>query len=335
MDGADVASSFQAGTKRQKYLPKLTTKVAHCNYVTWLDLHRAEDARVKSVTNTLHPASSQTGDWYITALDLDAYLHRIGKSAARPSEEALSALHEAHVRTVPFGNVDVLLGHPPSLELSDIADKLVHRRRGGYCFEHGLLFAAALERLGYHVTRCLARVQPDSPGGAKTHLVLVVDVRGKRFLADTGFGSGLLVPLPLEDGATTEHGGWPYRLRRDGRLWRLEKPGDGGADWTAVYAFDETPQRPIDYVVANHFTATHPRSPFTQRLIVQRIDHGICRKLVGRGLLTEHPGRTPEQPRPVSADELGEVLHSLGLALDEDELAQLRQVYAGAEKAES
>ncbi len=279
---------------------------------------------------TRTPASPPPHDWGVATVDVDADLDRVGVPAMRPSPEALATLHEAHVRTIPFENVDIQLGHTPSLQLSDITDKLVRRRRGGYCFEHGLLFAACLERLGYQVTRGMARVRPDSPHGSRTHLVLFVDVAGTRFLADPGFGSGLLMPLPLEDGATTEHGGWPYRLRRDGQLWRLEKPDEHG-EWVAAHAFDETPQRPIDYVVANHFTATHSHSPFTQRLIVQRLDRGSCRKLFGNRLLVEHATRPSGQPRAVAADELDEVLRWLDIVLDEDELTRLRQVYAGTE----
>lgn len=269
--------------------------------------------------------------WNSADLDLDAYLARVGQSPRNPSIEALSALHEAHIRTIPFENVDVLLGRTPSLELADIVDKLVRRRRGGYCFEHGLLFAAALDLLGYRVTRCVARVAFDRPDSPRTHLMLLVDLDGIEYLADVGFGSPPLAPLPLLDGAATDHGGWPFRMRRDGRYWLLEKPGEHG--WQVAHGFDDAPQRPVDYVVANHYTATHPRSVFTQRLIVQRRDHGSTRKLVGSHLSTEYTDGTRERDRVVGPDELGEVLESLGIVVADDELALLRQVYAGPESA--
>ncbi|EHR61480.1 arylamine N-acetyltransferase family protein [Saccharomonospora cyanea] len=281
-----------------------------------------------TTTTTTSTTTAPALDWRIDTLDLDAYLRRIGQPAASPSAEALASLHEAHVRTIPFENVDVVLGRTPSLELPDIADKLVHRQRGGYCFEHGLLFAAALERLGYDVVRCMARVGFDKPDAPLTHLLSLVSVGDERFLADVGFGSGLLVPLPLTDGARTEHGGWPFRLRQEGRHWLLETPTDDDG-WHVAHGFDETPQRFVDYVVANHYIATHPKSPFTRRLIVQRKDHGNCRKLLGRGYQVEYADGRPTESKSVTPDELGDVLRSLDIVVDSDELARLREVYAG------
>ncbi|CAM3012052.1 arylamine N-acetyltransferase [Saccharomonospora xinjiangensis] len=289
---------------------------------------------VSTVTIPTTPAAATTQaipaiDWQIDTLDLDAYLRRVGLPAEPPSAQALSALHEAHVRTIPFENIDVILGRTPSLELADIAAKLVHRQRGGYCFEHGLLFAAVLERLGYEVRRCVARVGFAKPDAPATHLMLLTRVGGDRFLVDVGFGSGLLTPLPLTDGASTDHGGWPFRLRRDDRFWLLEKPVDGA--WRVEHGFDETPQRPIDYVVGNHFVATHSRSPFTRRLVVQRKDRGHVRKLTGRGYQVEYADGRPTEARTVTADELEDVLRSLDIVVDGDDLARLRQVYAGEE----
>src|ERR1700710_1040362 len=106
-------------------------------------------------------AAIETDMWNTSVLDVDAYLARIGLPRA---EAPLEALHEAHVRAIPFENVDPLLGKTPDLELGAIADKLVNRKRGGYCFEHALLFAAVLERLGYPVRRRLSRVQPHKSG---------------------------------------------------------------------------------------------------------------------------------------------------------------------------
>lgn len=52
----------------------------------------------------------ETDEWDVASLDLDAYLDRIGHSRVPPSADALRSLHEAHVRAVPFENLDVVLG---------------------------------------------------------------------------------------------------------------------------------------------------------------------------------------------------------------------------------
>ena len=82
-------------------------------------------------------------EWQIDRLDLDGYLARLGVAAREPSLEALAELHEAHVRTYTFDNIDVLLGRPPGVSLDEVQQKFVVRGRGGYCFEHGTIVAAA------------------------------------------------------------------------------------------------------------------------------------------------------------------------------------------------
>lgn len=250
----------------------------------------------------------ETDVWNTAALDVDAYLARIGLSR---SEATLEALHETHVRVIPFENIDPVLGKTPELELSAIADKLVTRKRGGYCFEHAALFAAVLDRLGYAVRRRVSRVQPHR-AGPRTHMMLIVRHNGIDHLVDVGFGAGMMRPMPLEDGVVVSQAGWDHRLAQDGPLWTLSKrAGDG---WEPQHAFDDQPQRPVDYEIANHYVATHPHSPFTGKLIVMRLDHGISRRLVGNELTVEHAdGRV--DTTLVTPGALGATLRSLDLDL--------------------
>src|SRR3954464_13270977 len=99
---------------------------------------------------TLEP---MTSEWGIDAVDLDAYLARIGQEPQPPSEGALAELMRAHVQTIPFENVDVVLRQPQGISLDVVSAKLVGRRRGGYCYEQSGLFAAVLEQLGYRAPR--------------------------------------------------------------------------------------------------------------------------------------------------------------------------------------
>ncbi|GAA4858767.1 arylamine N-acetyltransferase family protein [Saccharopolyspora rosea] len=265
-------------------------------------------------------------DWRIDAVDVDAYLDRIGHPHAAPSAAALRSLHQAHVRRIPFDNVDVVLRQHPGIDLPVVADKLVTRRRGGYCFEHALLFAAVLERLGFEVERRMARVQPHR-SGPRTHMLLRVRVDGQDFLADVGFGAGVLSPTPLRDGVVVDQAGWPHRLVRDGALWTFEKRVDGG--WEPLHATDELPQRPIDYEVAHHYVATHPRSPFTGQLVVMRLDHGVVRHLVGDRLTVERASGEAETTE-VPPERLEQVLRDLDVELTGPEYAALRECYAPA-----
>lgn len=270
-------------------------------------------------------ATGQPDDeWATGQLDLPAYLRRIGYDAElAPTEQTLAGLHRAHVSAIPFENADIMLGRGIRVDLPSIADKLVHRRRGGYCFEHGQLLAAALVRLGYPVDRLLARV--GGPHDARSHLVLRVRVAGQDWLADTGFGTGLIEPVPFGDGAPHAQYGWTYRLRADGaHHWQLqERQGDG---WATLYRFDDQPQYPADVLVANHFTATYPDSSFVRQLVVIRKDPSGLRRLTGRRLTISRPGQ-PAEERHLDEPGLAAALTGIfGLPLSSAESARLAAV---------
>ncbi|MGN9844041.1 arylamine N-acetyltransferase family protein [Nonomuraea sp. H19] len=205
--------------------------------------------------------------WDIEKLDLNAYLARIGYDGPLdPTAETLRGVHLAHVRSIPFENLDVLLGRGIRLDLSSLQDKLVTGGRGGYCHEQNLLFAAALERLGFTLTRHLARIRLGRHHLPRSHATLTVVAGGRRWLADVGFGGeGLVEPIPFEEGATLESGVWRWRLGCDGDFWVLHS-GE-----TELYAFrPDEPQYPSDFEVANYYIANHPQSPFRRHVVVQR-----------------------------------------------------------------
>jgi N-hydroxyarylamine O-acetyltransferase len=203
---------------------------------------------------------------------LDAYLTRIGLDG--PAD--LATIHRAHATSIAFENFDPLSATPVSLDLDHLEDKLVQRRRGGYCFEQNLLLQAALESLGCgQVTTYLARVRMGPEGAPRplNHLLLrVVDGRAD-WLADVGFGGGgLLDPLPFEVGTECDQSGWRYRLVEDGSELVVQTFQDEG--WVDMYGFVPEPVRPVDIEVSNWFTATHPTSPFVAGVFVgfRRVD---------------------------------------------------------------
>ena len=199
---------------------------------------------------------------------LEPYLERLGIDG-RPT---MAQLHRAHVVAIPFENLDPHRGVPVSLELDALERKLIVQRRGGYCFEHNLLLAAALRALGAEVEPMLARVRVGRPPGVprpRTHLVLRVRDGGRVWLADVGFGSGtLLEPIPFEPGDVHEQSGWRVRLVRDGAEHVLQSETEAG--WSDLYGFVPEPVPAVDIETSNWFTATHPRSPFVTGLIVAR-----------------------------------------------------------------
>jgi N-hydroxyarylamine O-acetyltransferase len=241
-------------------------------------------------------------------LDLDGYLARIG-ARGRPG---LAEVHRAHVTTIPFENLDPRRGVPVSLEPEALEHKLVHQRRGGYCFEQNLLLKAALEALGVEVEMLLGRVRvgrpPESPR-PRTHLVLRVLTDGEVWHADVGFGRGtLLEPIPFGPGPAYEQSGWTFRVVEDGPELVLQTTHNG--EWIDLYGFVPDPVPMIDVETSNWFTCTHPRSPFVTGLIVsaQRPD-GTRESLSdwqGLSLTEETPAGA--SVRPVAPEEVGELI---------------------------
>jgi N-hydroxyarylamine O-acetyltransferase len=208
-----------------------------------------------------------------TALDLDTYLDRIQwGGGTEPSFDTLAGLLSAHMLHIPFENLDVLLGRPIRLDLDGLQDKLVRARRGGYCFEHGMLFGAVLEKVGFQLVRHTARVVLFAPRTAspRTHMFLRVELPEGSFVVDPGFG-GLAprVPVPLKDGADARVGHEAHWMVRDGYYWVMRAQiGDKVVDaW--VSTLDQDNQ--VDFDVGSHFTATFPASPMVNRIMMRAL----------------------------------------------------------------
>ena len=230
----------------------------------------------------------------MSAFDLDAYLARIGyQGPLAPTLETLSGLTRAHITRIPFENVDVLLGRGIRIDLDSITRKIVGEGRGGYCFEHGTLFQAALERAGFRVTAHAARVLTVLPRhqAPRTHMFLLVETEGARFVVDPGFGGlNALVPVPLQEGVDARDGLDRHRMiKRDGE-WILEAQIEGTMKplWTSTLE----PQYPVDFELANHWIATSPASPFTTRLMLRALTRSGRTSVMNRDVTVSSAGKT-------------------------------------------
>ena len=254
-----------------------------------------------------------------TQVNLDAYLQRIGYSGGlEPSRDVLHALHLAHATHIPFENLDVLLGRPIRLDLESLQAKLVAGRRGGYCFEHNLLFASVLEQIGFTVTRLAARVRyRTSQRLPRTHMTLMVDVDGTNWLADVGFGAdGLLLPVPLGSGLESTQFAWTYRVSSSGANWMLQSLRESG--WADLYEFTLEPQHQVDYEMANHFTSTFPESRFVKMLTVQSMTTEAKTALRNRELTVDEGAATTMRTLADDAEVLAVLEQTFGLRVPAD-----------------
>jgi N-hydroxyarylamine O-acetyltransferase len=209
----------------------------------------------------------------VDGTEVDAYLARIG--AARPARADAAALRELqlrHLLSVPFENLSIHLGEPIVLEPGALRDKLLRRRRGGFCYELNGAFAELLSALGFQVTLLAARVFGDGgPGPPFDHLALRVDGAGDGpWLADVGFGRHSSYPLRLDTGADQADPGGTFRVveTADGDLDVLR-------DGQPQYRAEQRPRSLGDFEPTCWWQQTSPRSHFTRSLVCSLLtEHG-------------------------------------------------------------
>jgi N-hydroxyarylamine O-acetyltransferase len=230
----------------------------------------------------------------MSAFDLDAYLARIGWSGStEPTLDTLSGLTRAHITRIPFENVDVLLGRGIRIDLDSIVKKMVVAARGGYCFEHGTLFQAVLQRLGFTLTAHAARVVVIVPRhqSPRTHMFLTVEIAGERFVVDPGFGGHTaLVPVPLREGAEVRDGSDRHRMVKYADEWVLEAEVDG--TMTPLWMATLEPQLPVDFELANHWVSTAAGSPFVNRLMLRALTPAGRTSVMNRDVTVLSAGKT-------------------------------------------
>jgi N-hydroxyarylamine O-acetyltransferase len=278
-------------------------------------------------------------DWSVAKLDVDAYLRRIGYSGETgPSEKVLDALYRAHLAAVRFENLDVFLKGTVDVSLEAIQDKIVFLGRGGYCYEQAQLFGAVLDRLGFGVERLLARVGPDGgPARPRTHLTLRVRAGQNVWLADPGFGSSPPAPLSLRgypSGGPQEVDGWIYEItpgeEHGQEVWKLREYQAG--NWVTLHRWDDNKVQPIDVVLSNHYTSTHPDSWFTWQPVIVRRDPGAIRSILGRTYTVNDAGHTKTRRELTDKEFAAALTGEFGLQLTADELAAAVDAPTGHDK---
>lgn len=236
-------------------------------------------------------------------IDVSAYLERIAYSGPKePSAETLRALHRAHMMTVPFENLDIPLGRTIVCDESSFLRKIIHERRGGFCYELNGSFAELLRTLGFEVTLLSARVAraDGSDGPEFDHLTLRVEVPGIArvgpWLADVGFGDSFLEPLSLQPGLEQRQIGRIYRLTEAGGRFSVEALlGDAQAEWKRQYSFTLQPRQLCEFEAMCAYQQTSPESHFTRQRICSRATDGGRITLSDFKLIETIDGRREER----------------------------------------
>lgn len=247
--------------------------------------------------------------------DLTAYLERIG--ASHPGDlgqDAFRALHRAHLLAVPFENLSIHLSERISLDEVDLIDKIVTRRRGGFCYELNGAFALLLEALGARVTRAAARVWgAEGLGPPFDHLALLVrlaDGSGP-WLADVGFGDHSVYPLLFDQRGEQADPGGPFRLE-DAAWTDVDVIRDGKPQYRV-----EVRERALaEFIPTCWWHATSPASHFTRNTICSRLTAGGRVSLSGHTLILTSGGDREERVLPSGEAVLAAYREHFGIILD-------------------
>jgi N-hydroxyarylamine O-acetyltransferase len=252
-----------------------------------------------------------------------SYLQRLDFDAPpAPTLETLRQLQLRHTGAFPFENLTTLSGEPVLIDLPSIEKKVLHERRGGYCYELNNLYLALLQELGFDARGISGRVvmgQPEGAWTARTHRLSLVTLDGVRYISDVGFG-GMVPTAPLlldtADEQLTPHESYRIEQHVDGYTLRAQVAGE----WRAMYIFDLQRQEDIDYTVGNWYVSTHPESSFAKQLMVARTGEGWRRTLNNGSFAIHRLGHDSERRQVTDVQALLSLLESeFGILVPEHE----------------
>ena len=258
-------------------------------------------------------------------MDVSSYLERIGYEGPRaPTLDTLRAVHRRHMLSIPFENLDIHLGRTIILDEAAFFDKIVRQRRGGFCYECNGLFAALLRELGFDVALLSARVANEAGrlGPEFDHLVILVRLDGKQWIADVGFGDSFLEPLAV-DGQEQSSGGMLYFIDSwpEGLILLRQESGV----WSAKYVFTLKPHRLEEFAGMCIYHQTSPNSTFPRARICSRATPQGRITLSGMRLIETVHGERTERVLESEQQYAQALVENFGIELPNLDWKPLRQ----------
>ena len=255
------------------------------------------------------------------------YLERVTTSQPEVTLSFMKELQDAHLGSFPFSSLGVLLHEILSLESQILFDRVVTKKRGGYCFEHNKIFFEILSSLGYRCEIILARVllnrDRDVP---RTHRITRVALQDSNYIVDVGFGPLCpREPLLLDSEEPQNQGDAVYRIiQPEPELYLLQI--EEIDEWFTLYSFDKNLYTEADCLCGHHYSSTHPDAAFVNNLVVSRKSYDDVR-LLRNGEFHRIRGGETAISGISSKDNLGAILtREFGIKLISDQLSTL---YAG------
>ncbi len=216
-------------------------------------------------------------------MNLERYLERIKYSGSLESSlETFIAVHRQHLLNIPYENLDIHFGRTLELNPTRAFEKIVLEKRGGWCYEMNGLLAWALREIGFEVQYLACAVGQTNTSA--NHLALKVNLE-QAYLADAGFGNGLLEPIPLVPGVYTQQSR-AFKLKQHGEHWRFDIPSVALGAVGNSFDFTLTPQELLSFQERCTYLQTSPESGFVRVVVCHRMTETGVQSLRGAVLQT-------------------------------------------------
>lgn len=198
------------------------------------------------------------------------YLTRIYLANCEANLAGLTELQDHHMEHIPFENLDIVVRRKIALDYEHLFDKIILKKRGGYCFELNLLYAELLTSIGFSPTPVLGRVWLSNPKNTppRNHLAHLVELEGKTYVSDVGFG-GLITRIPLDihvSDAVDDNDGMVRVIPFADDQFMIQRETEKG--WADLYSFEIVEISREDIEIANYYMSTHPDSHFYKHKFV-------------------------------------------------------------------
>lgn len=201
-------------------------------------------------------------------MDIQKYLDRIQYTGeTSPTISTLKQLHQSHLLRIPFENLSIHMNEPISIQSDKLYEKIILKKRGGFCYELNSLFAELLTQLGYSVLLLSAGVANSNGnfGPEFDHMTILVSLE-ENWLVDVGFGDSFREPLRILIDETQTQGEQSYRIEADGNFLLLMGK-DFENNWKPLYRFSLIPRKTEEFLDMCTFHQSSPESIFTRRRI--------------------------------------------------------------------
>ena len=212
-------------------------------------------------------------------------------------EEFLNRLQYAHVTSVPYENLDILNKIPLKFDTDSLFDKVVTRKRGGYCYELNGIFGWLLRDLGFEVHDYMGRYLRGEEGiPMRRHRVLRVVGESGEYICDVGIANTApRYPLKLVESVVQEQFGERYVIEKEPFFGYVIYLVSENGERERFYSFTGEEQLDIDFVAPSFYLENSPDSKFNKKeMVAVKTENG--RKVIDGKIFKIYDGKQIDIP---------------------------------------